>query len=432
MEVLDEVPERRYDYRRLISEWVLREFYTPFAEKCGQLGAAARIQAHGSPTDLLSSYALADIPESETLLFDPEFSTIAASAALLSGRKTVSAEAFTCLYGWVPYPGEAPRLGEELIGDLMLTANAMLAFGVNHFVWHGMPFQGKDERNRFYASVHVGPDSGFAAELAGFNAYLARASKAMKRGRTYARVACWYPFEDSLMAGELPPELKKPSAVHYWEMQDLVLPIEAQPYGAVWINEGFLAEARPEGRGFSTREASFEALYIDAEFIERGALERMVALAEAGVAVVLKRRPREPGTHRSPEYAGLADTLAEKARANLCDYPGLVPILTPIINSATDREPASSVPASPTRPTDPPFWVRREGEVFYLFVAHPACCGLRYPLPYDHARNAPAMRLSFRLKLASIHGSCDFPIGQAGAILLRIEGDSIERIDIDR
>ena len=38
------------------------------------INAITRIQTHGSPTDLIASYAAADIPESETLLVPPLFS----------------------------------------------------------------------------------------------------------------------------------------------------------------------------------------------------------------------------------------------------------------------------------------------------------------------------------------------------------------------
>ena len=77
---LDDEPDVRYDYRRLLSRLVLDEFYQPFAEVCHEHGALARVQWHGAPTDLIAAYAAVDVPESETLLFDPPFSTIVASA----------------------------------------------------------------------------------------------------------------------------------------------------------------------------------------------------------------------------------------------------------------------------------------------------------------------------------------------------------------
>src|SRR5438105_3796534 len=98
---IDDDPGLRYDYRTVIAEAILPEFYQEFAAICREHGAVSRVQCHGAPTDLLSAYAAVDVPESEAILFDPPFSRIAASAAALSGGSVVSAETFTCLYGFV-------------------------------------------------------------------------------------------------------------------------------------------------------------------------------------------------------------------------------------------------------------------------------------------------------------------------------------------
>jgi alpha-L-rhamnosidase len=173
MASLDEHPDERYDYRVLVADRILEEFYRPYCRYCRSVGALSRVQAHGAPTDIVAAYAEADIPESEALLFDPSFSRFAASSAALTGRNVVSAEAFTCLYGWNPWPAPSPHLGEEKIGDLKLLADAMAAHGVNQFIWHGMPFQAPGGASggsqRFYASVHVGPDGALAAGMADLN-----------------------------------------------------------------------------------------------------------------------------------------------------------------------------------------------------------------------------------------------------------------------
>jgi hypothetical protein len=94
---IDDDPGLRYDYRSVIADAILHEFYEEFAALCREHGAVSRVQCHGAPTDLLSAYAAVDIPESEAILFPPPFSRIAASAAALSERPVVSAETFTCL-----------------------------------------------------------------------------------------------------------------------------------------------------------------------------------------------------------------------------------------------------------------------------------------------------------------------------------------------
>ena len=143
----------RYDYMKLVSEYVIGNFYKPFTERSRALGAFSRVQANGSPTDLLTAYAAADVPETEALLYEPDFSRIAASAAALSGKKDVTCETFTCAYG---FPRD--RFKEEQAADLKLIADAVLANGVNRIIWHGTPFnpQNAAHDGEFYASVLVG------------------------------------------------------------------------------------------------------------------------------------------------------------------------------------------------------------------------------------------------------------------------------------
>ena len=90
----------RYDYMKLISEYVIEEFYKPFTRKSHELGAYSRAQCSGAPCDIISAYSVIDVPESEALLYEPAYANIVASAAGLSGKQVVTSETFTCLYGW--------------------------------------------------------------------------------------------------------------------------------------------------------------------------------------------------------------------------------------------------------------------------------------------------------------------------------------------
>ena len=109
-----------YDYMSLISDKVLK-FYENFDNALNAEDILSRGQVSGAPCDLISGYAKLDIPEGESMLFEPEFCAIPASAALLSNKKIVSSETFTCLYGW-------PRdyIREEQTADLKLVADALL------------------------------------------------------------------------------------------------------------------------------------------------------------------------------------------------------------------------------------------------------------------------------------------------------------------
>ena len=120
---------------KLLSSYVIEEFYKPFTQKSHELGAYLRVQCSGAPCDIISSYATVDVPESEALLYEPSYSNIVASAAGLSGKKVVTSETFTCLYG-----GPSDHHSHEQTADLKLLADALFANGVNHIIWHGKPF----------------------------------------------------------------------------------------------------------------------------------------------------------------------------------------------------------------------------------------------------------------------------------------------------
>jgi len=213
---LDRRFDVRYDYRKFLAAVMVREFYAPFTQLCHDHGAYSRVQCHGSPTDLLTCYSAVDVPESEALLFDPHFSRISASAAALSDRTIVSAETFTCIYGFTsPRHTDAYRYWKrEQVADLKLLADAVIANGVNQIVWHGMPYNGADCHHEFYASVHVGPDCAFVTELPAFNAYLEKVCGLMQSGRTVSEMAVYLPNEDMWMRDSMPRELRTPGAVY--------------------------------------------------------------------------------------------------------------------------------------------------------------------------------------------------------------------------
>jgi hypothetical protein len=366
---IDHDPALRYDYRTLIAETILREFYEEFAEICRAHGVASRVQCHGAPTDLLAAYGAVEIPESEAILFDPPFSRIAGSAAALAGRPVASAETFTCLYGFVtPQNLEPYRYWHrEQVADLKLLADSLFAQGVNHVVWHGMPFNRPGGRNEFYASVHVGPDAAFAAELPAFNAYLERVSSLLKLGRTESRLAVYLPNEDNRRLDRIPEDERTPAAIYRWEMRHVVVPRETEGFAPLWISGTFLRRGEVTGARLRVGDCEFPALLIDVEWLDGDALAEVVRLAAAGLRVILRRIPGSPGRHARADYQDLLDDL--RACPNVVDQidgAGLVPLV-----AGDDL---------------PPFWCRRTARRLYLFFAHPLARALRYPMRHGQSR----------------------------------------------
>lgn len=101
-------------------------------------------------------------------------------------------------------------LHKEQTADLKIVADAMFAHGVNHHVYHGMPYNpiGSDT-NTFFATTYFGPNGSLSEELPAFNSYIEKVSKHLQTGKTYSDVAVYIPHEDGIMKGAYPPERQR-------------------------------------------------------------------------------------------------------------------------------------------------------------------------------------------------------------------------------
>ena len=258
----------RYNYMKLLSEYVIENFYKSFTKKSHELGAYSRVQCSGAPCDIISAYASVDIPESEALLYEPSYSNIVASAAGLSGKRVVTSETFTCLYGW-------PRdhHSEEQTADLKLLADAIFANGVNQIIWHGKPLNPAGEDTvKFYASVHLGKSGTLAEELPAFNNYLEKVSENLKKGVSVSKVAVYLPTEDAWMEGELPTEEQ---FIWAWELTNTATAISqksSKPGDRCGLTQNSL-KAEFSNNRLKVGDFSFQACYVDVKYMDLTALQ---------------------------------------------------------------------------------------------------------------------------------------------------------------
>jgi hypothetical protein len=405
MPALDAHPDVRYDYRALLGDFALAEFYRPFTELCHRLGGYARVQCHGAPADIVAAYALADVPESEAILFDADFATFAASAAVLAGKPVVSAEAFTCVYGWEPCPGPGPHQGEERLEELKLIADGLMANGVNQIVWHGMPYNPPGGSRRFYATTHVGPDSPLANDFAPFNAYMTQVCTALRRGQTYTGVAVYLPLEDAWMAGELPTALQKPSSKYVYELQETKLPAALKGYRPLWVTAAFLQEATCTDGVLHCGAAEFTWLYVDVTWLDAAALDDLFRLAQAGLPVCLVRRPRQPGRKQFAGYEARLDALMA------------------LPNVTGDPRQAAAEPPLVEGEDLPDFWCTVDGDRYTFFFAHPAAQTIRYPMPYGQPAGRETIVRRVAIHAAGRRHEVELPFAPLQSILLEVTPD---------
>jgi hypothetical protein len=408
--IYDEVAsDARYDYMKLVSDYVIADFYQAFTEECHRLGAISRVQCAGSPTDLIRAYASVDVPETEAMLYEPAFARIVASAAALADKPIVSSETFTCIYG---FPDAYQR--REQISDLKLVADALFANGVNQIVWHGKPFnpEGSDSV-LFYATVHVGPSGSLAADLAEFNQYLTGVSSYMRRGRPYSDIALYLPLEDAWIAGEYPEELRMKWSWGAYELRYVYMPDHLRGYHPLWIDHEFLKSGEVMGGSLHCGDIRFSALYVDVGHLDSEALDTILDLALKGLPVCMPADPRQPGLVKSGTYA-----------ARLRRLKGLENVSSTGLTEVHEHPPLIEGDALPA------FWCRREGDACYIFLAHPAARGLKYPLTYGQALPNETVSLPVKINLdgRAIPTELRFEPGQS--ILLKVDVGGVTEIDI--
>ena len=392
-----------YDYMKLVSEYVIEEFYQPFTATAHKNNAFTRVQCGGAPADLLNAFAAVDVPESEAILFEPKFSRIPASAAALASKPEVSAEAFTCIYGWEGWPGPGPFNKREQTSDLKILADALFANGVNQIFWHGMPFNGKGDSNTFYATVHVGEDSHFITELPAFNQYLKKVSAFMKTGNTYSDAAVYLPSEDAWIQGEYPEELQMPWAWGAYELRYIQPADEVLGYHPLWVNKDFLKNGYLKDQRLVCGDASFSFLYVDVEYMDREALNIILELAKKGFPVCLKKNPKEPGKIKSHDYNAKINQLLslDNVNADLNRVIGHKPLI------------------ESTFPTE--YWARTHSGDIMIFISHPKARNLKYPLEYGQSFCEKSIKENIRINIPGKTFEVPLVFEPYQSIMIRIE-----------
>jgi len=393
----------RYDYRKLIARLIINEFYKPFTEICHKLGGISRVQCHGAPTDLIAAYACVDVPESESLLFDPHFSQIPASAGALSNKPIISAETFTCIYGWQPYPGPGPYQEKEQIADLKLLADAMFANGINFIVWHGMPYNPPGGKNRFYATIHTGPDCNFAQELPEFNQYLERVSGLMRLGKPYGEVAVYLPLEDVWLQNELPEELQRPSARYHWELHYVKFPESVFGFRPFWISNQFLDTAVFEDEKIRIGDMRFDFVYVDVDWLDINALENFIRLAKQGCGICINKKPSQPGFNKDKKYDDLMRELFSQKN------------VSGVLQKIAKRPPLIEGHLIPE------FWCRKIDDDIIIFFSHPMTKSISYPMRYGQSFCETNMDIKIGINYAGHKNEVNLQFKPYQSIILKID-----------
>jgi hypothetical protein len=397
---------QRYDYMSLISKKVLN-FYSGFDSAVNSVGILSRGQVAGAPCDLISGYAKLDIPEGESMLFEPEFCSIPASAALLSGKVNVSSETFTCLYGW-----PLDYIREEQAADLKLVADALFANGINQIIWHGKAHnpKGQDTVN-FYATTHIGDKSKLEPEIKAFNHYLETVSMYMKKGYTYSDIAVYLPTEDAWCAGIMPKEKQFIWSWGYYEMRYVYFPEELDGCNPTWINGEFLDKATVEDGLLKVGNAKYKALYVNTRYLDYKVLTRIEDLAESGLKIIMKNKTEEPGTIVHADYNKVIELLTESKNVSTAVPASLRPFIT-----------GNKIPRH---------WCRKEDNTLYIFFPNPKSDRIKFPLEYGQSLNSATYKTTVAINFQGKVTNLNLTFEPYQSLLYKIENGKAEYIDIN-
>jgi len=324
------------DYRETIADLHLESYIMPWVEWCHSKGSLTRNQAHGSPSNLLDTYAAADIPETEIfgpsglkipdLRMEPDFSfhaalndplmlKFASSAAHVTGKKLVSSESCTWL-------GEHFRVS---LSQVKPEIDQLFVCGINHVFYHGMAYSPFDEAWPgwlFYASVNFAPSNGFWRDFPELNAYIARCQSVLQSGKPDSNVLLYWPVydiwhnKDGMLMGLSVHGIG--GWMHGGEFYQTAKRLWERGYTFDYVSDRQLAEAEVSSGRIKMRGGEYRVVVVPkCRFMPVGTLKQLVEVAEKGATVLFYGDvPRD--------VPGLGELESRRAQFNKIAQPLLV------------------------------------------------------------------------------------------------------------
>ncbi|WP_417360940.1 glycosyl hydrolase [Galbibacter sp.] len=323
----------RSDYRETISELLLEEFVRPWTQWAHQKGFLSRLQAHGSPGNLIDLYAAADIPECETFGSmpydipgfrrltenirpgdaDPAMLKFAASAAHISGKPLVSSETFTWLR---EHFKTALSQCKPEVEDLLLS-------GINHTVLHGStysPQRASWPGWKFYASVNFNENNSIWEDASGLFSYISRCQSFLQKGVADNETLLYFPIHD-LWDRYLDGTLFFQFKIHSLDQWLLDTPfykthkkLTENGFGSDYISDDFVGQIAFNHGELQLPGGRYKALVVpDCSIIPLATLEKLLDLKSQGANIVFLGVPDAvPGFNKYAERISKLEELNQK------------------------------------------------------------------------------------------------------------------------
>ncbi len=282
-----EIAERvGYDVEQTVDALYRDNHVRPVQAWAHRLGLTFRAQPYGEPIDLGAAPGYLDVTECETLgCSEGRFRTAAAGVAL-AGKSLLSSEmlpwGFGNLYGLTPAQvatGEVLPDGTERRG-----ANRELGFGVNHLVFHGLPYPTVPPS----ADGTVEDDASFWPGFHAFSAFIGEAFGPRQPSWTMERdVSGYYArAQRALRAGTMRLDV----AVLNTSLTDVS--VDAAPLSAAGLTYGYVTPGSLAGRTvedgrLAADGPAFQALVVGEGPVDLATARQVRRLAADGLTVVV-------------------------------------------------------------------------------------------------------------------------------------------------
>ena len=290
------------DYRETISDLLLDNFTDYWTSWAHSHGSKTRNQAHGSPANLIDTYAAVDIPECEgfglspfpikglrtdslTKRNDSDLSMLkyASSAAHIAGKPFTASESFT----WLTEHFRTSLAQCKPDMDLLFIS------GVNHMHFHGTPYSPKDAQWPgwlFYASINMSPTNTIWRDAPAFFSYITRAQSFLQMGRPDNDFLVYLPVFD--LWSEQPGRLLM-FDIHKMEERapkfiETIHQIYNAGYDVDYISDAFVSTTSVKNNELVTSGGSaYKALIVPAvKRMPPAVLAQLVKLARQGATIV--------------------------------------------------------------------------------------------------------------------------------------------------
>lgn len=304
------------DYRETISDLLLNKFDLPWTKWANAKHFKSKLQAHGSPGNLIDLYASADIPECETFGSmpydipgfrrekediregdaDPVMLKFSSSAAHIAGKPLTSSETFTWLRDH--FKTVLSQCKPE-VEDLMLN-------GINHVFLHGSTYSPKRAAWpgwKFYASVNFNANNSIWEDAPGLFNYIANCQSLLQAGKPDNETLLYYPIYDTWgkdLEGNLFFQFKIHSLkewLHGTPFYETTKKLMENGYGVDFISDQFIAKATVKDGMLVVPGGAYKSLVVpNCDKMPLATLEKLIALKKAGAHIIFEGLPKSvPG-----------------------------------------------------------------------------------------------------------------------------------------